>query len=174
MVTNSYCYRMDWLEVLFLKYSMPFEAITWIFKWKYKPGFKVHPIYHSWNNMKRRCIYPKHINYKDYWWRWITYTERREKFENFYEDMKDDWSKWLSLDRIDVNWNYSKENCRWSTMKVQQRNKNNNVVYKWKCKSEWAEYLWVSISVFKYYVKHHWWEVAFEKAKEYVKKRQLV
>jgi hypothetical protein len=123
--------------------------------------------------MKRRCIYQKHTNYKDYWGRWITYTERWENFENFYEDMKQDWVKWLSLDRIDVNWNYNKYNCRWATMKEQQRNKNNNVIYNGKCKSEWAETLWISRSLFKYYVKKHWWEEAFIRAKAYTKKKTV-
>ena len=43
-------------------------------------------------------------------------------FENFYKDMgKRPQGK--SLDRIDNNGNYCKENCKWSTAKEQSNNR---------------------------------------------------
>ena len=35
----------------------------------------------------------------------------------------------ISIDRIDYNDGYYKENCRWATMKVQLRNRRNNRVF---------------------------------------------
>lgn len=69
--------------------------------------------------------------------RWI------ESFENFYEDMKEGYNDTLQLDRIDVNGNYCKENCRWATPQEQAKNKQNTayLTYKGVTKRarEWAE-----------------------------------
>lgn len=39
--------------------------------------------------------------------------------------MHDSYVEWLSIDRINTNWHYCKENCRWIKLADQQRNKNN-------------------------------------------------
>jgi len=60
--------------------------------------------------------------------------------------MKEWYSDKLTLDRIDNDWNYCKENCKWSTAKEQARNTKNNVKYNWLCISDIAELKWVSRS----------------------------
>lgn len=109
-----------------------------------------HPMYQARNSLKDRCKNHNNKNYHNYWWRWITYDPKRETFEWFYEDMKAWWKKWLSIDRIDNNWNYCKENCRWATQKEQMRNFRGNVVYNWKCVSEWKEIWWVTDDIARY------------------------
>lgn len=100
-------------------------------------------IYRIWKCIKQRCWNPNNTYYNLYWWRWITYDKKWEKFIWFYEDMKEWYSDELQIDRIDNNWNYCKENCKWTTAKENSRNTRKNIIYKWKCISEWAEIFWV-------------------------------
>ena len=78
------------------------------------------PIYVRWCAMKRRCDL-KLVNYGD---RGITYSEDWKSFENFYKDMIFGFKEDLELDRINVNGNYCKENCRWVTHSENNYNKN--------------------------------------------------
>lgn len=38
------------------------------------------------------------------------------------------WEKDTTIDRIDVDWDYCKNNCKRSTMKEQQNNRSNNLI----------------------------------------------
>jgi len=42
--------------------------------------------------------------------------------------------KGMTLDRIDVNGDYCKENCRWATQKEQQNNRRDNVILEYESK----------------------------------------
>jgi len=97
---------------------------------------RIHTI---WTWMKQRCKVDN-----NYYWKWITISNDWNKFINFYNDMKESYQEHLTLDRIKNNLWYSKKNCRWATQKEQQRNRTNNIVYKWKCIAEWRELLWIS------------------------------
>ena len=71
----------------------------------------------------------------------------KNKPETLYEFYKliykDNYKFSPSIDRIDNNGNYSKENCRWVAMSVQCTNKRNNVRYELNGKnltlSEWEK-----------------------------------
>lgn len=78
---------------------------------------------HVHTNMKARCDRENHPQYKDYGGRGITYDPRWSLFKNFMDDMYEGYSKGLTLDREDVDGNYTKENCRWVDMSVQGHNK---------------------------------------------------
>lgn len=78
-------------------------------------------IYNAWKNLKARCKGYQKKQKKDYKDRGITFCERWKSFNNFYEDMGE-VPEGMSLDRIDNDKGYSKENCRWATGKQQMQN----------------------------------------------------
>lgn len=103
--------------------------------------------------IKTRCTNTKSDSYYRYWWRWIkcewaTYEDFfYDMYESYLEHIEKFWGKETSIDRIDVNWNYCKENCRRSTMKEQQNNRENSISieYNWERHNvpEWANILWI-------------------------------
>jgi len=76
--------------------------------------------YKVWNNMKKRCNQKK--NYPRHGGRGITYDPYWEKFDNFLEDMGERPDGY-TLDRINNDGNYTKDNCRWATYEEQNINR---------------------------------------------------
>lgn len=85
-------------------------------------------IYRIWQNMKNRCYYKKHPEFKYWGGRGITVCkEWKEGFVPFYSwAISNGYQENLSIDRIDVNGNYCPENCRWATAYEQAHNKRMN------------------------------------------------
>lgn len=90
-------------------------------------GTRLHNI---WIGIKTRCYNPNHHNYKDYGGRGI---KMCDTWKNDYLS----FAKWsrengyledLSIDRINVDGDYSPKNCRWTDKKTQGNNKRNNVM----------------------------------------------
>lgn len=89
---------------------------------------KIHrSTYISWIGMRNRCNYKGHIEYHRYGGRGISYDPRWNDFLVFLDEMgtKPDQT---SLDRIDNNKGYCKENCRWATREEQSSNTSRNVL----------------------------------------------
>lgn len=92
-------------------------------------GYRWTPTYTCWLNMKDRCNNKNNINYRHYGGRRITVCKRWNKFENFLKDMGEK-PEGLTLDRIDNNKGYYKDNCRWTNWKQQNNNRREKRVYK--------------------------------------------
>lgn len=92
-------------------------------------GLYKSPDYVRWTNMIQRCKRKNHPSYHRYGGRGITVCDRWLLFENFLTDMGACPSG-LSLDRINNDGPYSKENCRYVDRKTQAWNKRATI---WTC-----------------------------------------
>lgn len=72
--------------------------------------------------MRVRCNNPNDENYKYYGGRGVKVCERWDSFANFLSDMGAR-PEGTTIDRVDPNGDYTPENCRWSTVAEQNRNK---------------------------------------------------
>lgn len=108
-----------------------------IYKRKERVSYVVHGmsktnVYRAWFSMKARCDSPKLKSYPDYGGRGIKYDSRWNRFDFFWKDMGDSYKEGLTLERIDNNGHYCKENCKWIPRREQLLNTRRNVLVTFK------------------------------------------
>ena len=80
--------------------------------------------YTSWSGALNRCYNPKCKKFDIYGGRGIKMCRRwRRSYLNFLADMGRKPSPKYSLERKNVNGNYSPSNCKWATASEQMRNR---------------------------------------------------
>lgn len=125
--------------------------------------------YRIYSHIRNRCNRKENDNYLNYWWKLIKI--ERTSFESFRNEMYEDYlnlsnqigEKKISIDRIDNNWNYNKENCRWIHINEQQSNRliNNYITYNWKTMNlrRRANELWIDESVLRSRIVTRKWDI---------------
>jgi hypothetical protein len=112
-----------------------------------KSRSKLNAVYQA---MKQRCENPNNINYKHYGGRGIKVCEQwLSSLIVFYNwAIENGYEEGLSIDRINVNGNYEPDNCQWVKMKIQTRNKRDNVFVEYNgeklCVQDWANRLGIN------------------------------
>lgn len=118
------------------------------------------PEYRSWTAMRARCSNPKLKEYSRYGGRGITVCERWQSYENFLADMGRRPSLQHTIDRIDVNQGYFKENCRWSTFVEQANNRTKHTYLEVdgvvKTQAQWLKNYNLNKATFKTRLKNGW------------------
>ena len=119
------------------------------------------PIYFTWTGIKTRCLNEKSPDYPRYGGRGIKICDRwLNSFENFYEDMGDKPGPEYSLDRINSDGDYEKDNCRWATMIEQQNNRRNTLFITYKDKkysiSNLAREKGIEYATLRYRIENGW------------------
>ena len=106
--------------------------------------------YQIWCGVIRRTENPKSKAFKNYGGRGINMApEWRKSFQQFLNDMGEA-PQLASLERLDNNGPYSKENCAWVDRATQSRNTRQNVVITLngvsRCMKDWAVELGICYS----------------------------
>lgn len=110
-----------------------------------KHGESTHPLYKVWQHILSRCSDPKIKAYPNYGGRGISVCEEWRKDFMVFKTWAhaNGWERGLDLDREDNDGDYTPENCRFVTRKVNQRNKRTNrritAFGETKTLAEWAE-----------------------------------
>lgn len=118
----------------------------------YEFSLRNHKMVECYKSMLARCYNKKNPSYPDYGGRGIKVCEEWHNISNFFSDMESTHSEDLSLDREDVNGDYSPENCYWRDHSWQMYNKRQSSIntsgktgvsfYKKDC--DWEAYITVN------------------------------
>lgn len=116
-------------------------------KLNFKHGLKRGREYSSWQMMIDRCTNKNSKSWNSYGGRGITVCDRWKDFSKFYQDMGERPEN-HTLERIDNNLGYSLENCKWATVKEQNRNTRRTRLFEingvTKCVTDWCDYFGIN------------------------------
>lgn len=127
--------------------------------------------YKAWVNMKKKCYNIKSDNYKWYGARGIQMSDEWQDFSCFKQDMLDSFNNHVrkfgeqntTIDRIDNDGNYCKENCRWATWEQQANNRRNSNLVEFYGKTQnlrkWADELGYKYSTLAMRYYQYGWDV---------------
>lgn len=127
----------------------------------FKHGGRHTRLYSIYYAMVNRCGNKNAINYKNYGGRGIKVCDEWSGEDGFINFMNwansNGYENNLSIDRIDVNGNYSPANCKWSTRREQMNNTTRNhlitIDNKTHTLSQWASISGVNPSTIYYRLK---------------------
>ena len=116
--------------------------------------------YRCWISMKGRCLSPSNTGYPYYGGRGIGICKCWHSFENFYSDMGPAPSNQHTIERRNVNEDYSPSNCCWATRKEQSMNRRSNRRVEYRDESrpvaEWIEILGLDEELVRSRLKLGW------------------
>lgn len=132
-------------------------------------GMSKTRFYNVWNLIISKCNNPKNDKFNRYGERGIKCEWKC--FEDFKKDMYVSYKKHLNrfgilnttIERIDNNGNYCRENCRWATRKEQARNRHTTCKINFNGKTqsivEWAEETGITRMALWLRIKRRKWSI---------------
>lgn len=148
--------------------------------WYNSSKVKHKRIYDTWRMMIARCENPKAQAFYNYGGRGIKVCKEWHDFDTFLNwALANGYDETLTIDRRDVNGNYTPNNCRWVSDKVQSNNRRTNhfVTYKGETHTvcEWAEIVKMPYSTLISRLNNGWnIEDAFERPLRKDPRRKVV
>lgn len=103
------------------------------------------PLYRIYNTIKQRLDNPRHDMFRHYGGRGIALCEEWQDDPLAFVTwaLANGYRQGLSIDRIDVDGDYSPQNCRWADAKTQSRNRRYNRMIthngETRCMADWGE-----------------------------------
>lgn len=119
-------------------------------------------LHRLWAGMKNRCNNTHAAKYAIYGGRGIRVCPEWEMNYLAFRDwcLANGYRQGLTIERIDVNGDYTPSNCVFATQKVQQNNRTNNhrITYNGETKtlSQWAEQLHMSYKMLEHRINRGW------------------
>ena len=123
-------------------------------------------LYNVWDSMRQRCNNHNDTAYHNYGGRGISVCPEWDEFSVFRQWALESGYKEeakqgeCTLDRKDVNKNYSPDNCKWVSMKEQSNNKRNTIYLEYggeiKPLTSWAEELGIKYQTIWRRYKRGW------------------
>jgi len=134
---------------------------------KFKHGFAQEngPLYRCWLGISRRCYNKKDASYKNYGGRGIFMCpEWRGNFPAFRNwAISNGWAIGLTIERKEVDKEYSPQNCTWATRKEQNRNKRNSKLIEFEGQKltshEWAAITGISSGTIRRRICKRGWDI---------------
>lgn len=127
-----------------------------------KHGLSHHRLYTIYHGMINRCSNKKNRAYHNYGGRGIKVCDEwKNDFLGFYKwSMDNGYEDHLTIDRIDVNRDYSPDNCRWASYRQQGNNTRTNkrITYNGESHTlaEWSRITGISYQKLQYRTSKGW------------------
>lgn len=143
-------------------------------KAKFIHGMSHSILHQKWCRMRYRCESPKDPEWKNYGGRGIKVCKRWQSFKKFLEDTGASYDAHVAihgaenttLERKNVNGNYTPSNCRWATWKEQASNQRRTILFHGETASSAASRLDMRPAAVTKRLKRGWsTEDAFSKPK---------
>jgi hypothetical protein len=124
-----------------------------------KHGRSTTNSYGAWNNIIQRCTNPNSTAYASYGGRGIKVCDEWLTFEGFIKEMGER-QEGMTLERINNELGYFKDNCKWATRRQQANNRRSNVKLEYMGKimsiADWARKVGLSKGTLTSRIKHGW------------------